>query len=250
MKKVLENNYVSPIKIVLLFHRQIIHYTMRNILLLTALSMLLTIGCNNSNNAEQQEDNTVADSLEMARQDSIQKAETEAKLNEEREDEAEQFCKNFSLEKLMSMLTLQDGFEEKSGMSLIYKDVIIGEEVDEDEIVYGFGIEKTDKKTLGYNLKSTTRHSCFYQINYDTSTNPSLNFSDKDDANAFYDKASKCKTIVIDGTTYYIHEKQDDKYYPIHIQTPYGDDDFETHFALSRPEKNGDFYRISVEVFM
>ena len=231
---------------------------MRNILLLTALSMLLSIGCNNSNNAEQQEDNTVADSLEMARQDSIQKAEAEAKLNEEREDaeqqeredEAEQFCKNFSLEKLMSMLTLQDGFEEKSGMSLIYKDVIIGEEVDEDEIVYGFGIEKTDKKTLGYNLKSTTRHSCFYKLNEDTSTNPSLNFSDKDDANAFYDKASKCKTIDIDGTTYYIHEKQDDKYYPIHIQTPYGDDEFETHFALSRPEKNGDFYRISVEVFM
>ena len=58
---------------------------MRNILLLTALSMLLTIGCNNSNNAEQQEDNTVADSLEMARQDSVQKAEAEAKLNEERE---------------------------------------------------------------------------------------------------------------------------------------------------------------------
>ena len=107
---------------------------------------------------------------------------------QEREDEAEQFCKNFSLEKLMSMLTLQDGFEEKSGMSLIYKDVIIGEEVDEDEIVYGFGIEKTDKKTLGYNLKSTTRHSCFYKLNEDTSTNPSLNFSDKDDANTFYDK--------------------------------------------------------------
>lgn len=147
----------------------------------------------------------------------------------------------------MSLLTLQDGFEEKSGMSLIYKDVIIGEEVDEDEIVYGFGIEKTDKVTLGYNLKSTTRHSCFYQINYDTSTNPSLNFSDKDDANAFYDKASKRKTIDIDGNTYYIHPKDDGQ---IYIETPYGDDDFNTHFVLYRPEKNGDFYRISVEVYM
>lgn len=147
----------------------------------------------------------------------------------------------------MSLLTLQDGFEEKSGMSLIYKDVIIGEEVDEDEIVYGFGIEKTDKVTLGYNLKSTTRHSCFYQINYDTSTNPNLNFSDKDDANAFYDKASKCKTIDIDGNTYYIHPKDDGQ---IYIETPYGDDDFNTHFVLYRPEKSGDFYRISVEVYM
>ena len=116
--------------------------------------------------------------------------------------------------------------------------------------MYGFGVEKTDKETLGYNLKSTTQHSCFYQINYDTSTNPSLNFSDEDDANAFYDRASKCETIVIGDKTYYIHEKPEDKYYPIHIQTPYGDDDFETHFALSRPEKVGDFYRISVEVFM
>jgi len=222
--------------------------------------MLLTVGCNNSNNAEHKENNTAADSPETTRKDSIQKTEVEAKLNEEEEreaaeqqkleDEAEQFCKNFSLEKLMVLLTQQDNFVEKSGLSLIYKDVNIGEEVDEVEIVYGFGIEKTDTKTLGYNLKSTTKHSCFYQINYDTSTNPSLNFSDKDDANAFYDKASKCETIVIGDTTYYIHEKTDDKYYPIHIETPYGDDDFETHFALSRPEKEGDFYRISVEVFM
>ena len=113
--------------------------------------------------------------------------------------------------------------------------------------LYGFGIEKTDKKTLGYNLKSTTRHSCFYKLNEDTSTNPSLNFSDKDDANAFYDKASKCKTIDIDGNTYYIHPKDDGQ---IYIETPYGDDDFNTHFVLYRPEKNGDFYRISVEVYM
>ena len=231
---------------------------MRKILWLTALCTLLTIGCNNSNNAEQQEENAVADSLETASQDSIQKAEAEAKLNEEREaaeqqkleDEAEQLCKNFSLEKLMDMLTLQENCMEKCGLSLIYKDAIIGDEVDEDEIVYGFGVEKTDKETLGYKLKSTTRHSFYYQIDENTSINPSLNFSDEDDANAFYDKALKCETIVIGDTTYYIHEKPDDKYYPIHIQTPYGDDDYQTHFALSRPEKNGDFYRISVEVFM
>ena len=231
---------------------------MRNILLLTALSMLLTTSCNNSNNAEQQEDNAAADSLEMASKDTIQKAEAEAKLDEEREaaeqqkleDEAEQFCKNFSLEKLMVMLTLQDNCMDKNGLSLIYKDAIIGDEIDEDEIVYGFGVEKTDKKALGYNLKSSTRHSFYYQIDENTSINPSLNFSDEDDANAFYDKALKCETIVIGDKTYYIHEKPDDKYYPIHIQTPYGDDDFETHFALSRPEKIGDFYRISVEVFM
>ena len=61
---------------------------MRKILWLTALCTLLTIGCNNSNNADQQEDNTAVDSLEIARQDSIQKAEDEAKQKEEAERQA------------------------------------------------------------------------------------------------------------------------------------------------------------------
>lgn len=232
---------------------------MRNILLLTALSMLLIIGCNNSNKAEQQEDNTVTDSLETARQDSIQKAEAEAKLNEEREaaeqqkrdEEAEQFCRQLSIEDLLDLLEHYGGAKivQNGGLTFIYEDEIESTDGDvgEEQIVYGRDIEKGDKKNFGYDLKCTSGHACYYEINLDTSTNPSLCFADKDDADAFYDRAAKCETIDMDGTTYYIHPKDDGQ---IYIETPYGDGDFNTHFALSRPEKNGDFYRISVEVYM
>ena len=231
---------------------------MRKILWLTALCTLLTVGCNNSKNTEQQEDNAISDSLETARQDSIQKAEAEAKLDEElkvteqqkRDEEAEQFCRQFSIENLLDLLEHYGAAQivQNGGLTFIYKDEIESTDGDvgEDRVVYGREIEKGDKKDFGYNLISTSKHSCYYELNLDTSTNPYLYFANKDDADSFYDRGANHKPFEYEGKTYYINNNNG----VLYIDTQYDEDSFETHYCLYPPELDDGFYKIKIDVWM
>lgn len=222
-----------------------------------ALCLLMAVSCNNANNIEQK-DETAVDSLEMARQDSIQKAEAEAMLNEEREaaeqqkrdEEAEQFCRQLSIEDLLDLLEHYGGAKivQNGGLTFIYEDEIESTDGDvgEDRIVYGREIEKGDKKDFGYNLISTSKHSCYYELNLDTSTNPYLYFADKDDANAFYDRAANHKPFEYDGKTYYTNNNNG----VLYIDTKYDEDSFETHYCLYPPEPEDGFYKIMIDVWM
>ena len=222
-----------------------------------ALCMLLAISCNQANNGEQK-DETAVDSLEMARQDSIQKAEAEAKLNEEREtaeqqkrdEEAEQFCKKFSIEDLLDLLEHYGAAKivQNGGLTFIYKEEIESTDGDvgEERIVYGREIEKGDKKDFGYNLISTSKHSCYYELNLDTSTNPYLYFANKDDADSFYNRTANHKPFKYDGKTYYVNKNNGELY----IDTKYDEDSFETHYVLYPPELEDGFYKIKIGVWM
>ena len=230
---------------------------MRKISYIIALCILLAVSCNQGNNVEQK-DETAVDSLEMARQDSIQKAEAEAKLNEEREaaeqqkrdEEAEQFCKQFSIEDLLDLLEHYGAAKivQNGGLTFIYKDEIESTDGDvgEDRIVYGREIEKGDKKDFGYDLKCTSGHACYYELNLDTSTNPYLCFANKDDAEGFYSRVAKHKPFEYEGKTYYIHKNNGELY----IDTQYDEDSFETHYALYPPELEDGFYQIKIGVWM
>lgn len=142
----------------------------------------------------------IADSLKMAHLDSLKKA--EAKMEEEakkqkQEEESEKFCKQFSVEDLISLLgscadpQSNDFIAEAGGLSFIYKDVKEEEYGEDITIVYGKYVEKDEKNQL----KSTTSHSCFFQVLLDTSTQYRMNFSNKDDANSFFDKVLKYGVI-------------------------------------------------------
>ncbi len=222
-----------------------------------ALCLLLAISCNQANNVEQK-DETAVDSLDMARLDSIQKADAEAQLNEEREaaeqqkrdEEAEQFCKQFSIEDLLDLLEHYGTAQivQNGGLTFIYKDEIESTDgdVDEERVVYGREIEKGDKKDFGYNLKSTSKHSCYYELNLDTSTNPYLYFANKDDADSFYNRAANHKPFKYEGETYYINKNNG----VLYIDTQYDEDSFETHYCLYLPELEDGFYKIKIDVWM
>ena len=153
----------------------------------------------------------IADSLETVRIDSMRKAEAkieaerQAEEQKKREEEAEQFCKRFSLKDLLCLLRNYENPNkaESSGLSFIYKDVTKEEYGDDITIVYGKYIEKDGKNQL----KSTTTHSCFFQVLLDTSTQYRINFSNKDDANSFFDKVLEYGVIRHENY-YYIPRKQ------------------------------------------
>ncbi|MBO4614757.1 MAG: hypothetical protein J5709_06545 [Bacteroidales bacterium] len=222
-----------------------------------ALCMLLAISCNQANNGEQK-DETAVDSLEMARQDSIQKAEAEAKLNEERkvteqqkrDEEAEKFCRQFSIEDLLDLLEHYGAAKivHNGGLTFIYKEEIESTDGDvgEERVVYGREIEKGDKKDFGYNLKSTSKHSCYYELNLDTSTNPYLYFANKDDADSFYNRVANHKPFKYEGETYYINKNNG----VLYIDTQYDEDSFETNYCLYQPELEDGFYKIKIDVWM
>ena len=219
--------------------------------------MLLAISCNQANNGEQK-DETAVDSLEMARQDSIQKAEAEAKLNEERkvteqqkrDEEAEKFCRQFSIEDLLDLLEHYGAAKivHNGGLTFIYKEEIESTDGDvgEERVVYGREIEKGDKKDFGYNLKSTSKHSCYYELNLDTSTNPYLYFANKDDADSFYNRVANHKPFKYEGETYYINKNNG----VLYIDTQYDEDSFETNYCLYQPELEDGFYKIKIDVWM
>ena len=222
-----------------------------------ALCVLLAVSCTQANNGEQK-DETAVDSLEMARQDSIQKAEAEAKLNEEREaaeqqkreEESEQFCKNLSIKDLLDLLEHYSEAQivQNGGLTFIYK--YEEESTDGDagyeKIVYGRDIEKGDKKDIGYDLNRTSGHACYYEINLDTSTNPYLCFANKDDADGFYDRVANHKPFEYDGNTYYVNKNNGELY----IDTKYDEDSFETHYVLYPLELEDGFYQIKIGVWM
>ena len=227
---------------------------MRKISFIFALCVLLAVSCNQGNNVEQK-DETAVDSFEMARQDSIQKAEDEAKLKEEveqqkREEEAEQFCKNFSIEDLLDLLEHYSAAQivQNGGLTFIYK--YEEESADGDagyeKTVYGRDIEKGDKRDFGYDLKCTSGHAFYYELNLDTSTNQYLCFANKDDAEGFYDRVANHKPFEYEGKTYYINKNNGELY----IDTKYDEDSFETHYALYPPELEDGFYQIKIGVWM
>ena len=195
---------------------------------------------------------TIADSLEMVRIDSMKKAEAkiEAERQEaeqkKREEEAEQFCKQFSVDNLICLINNYEDSKkaETSGLSFIYKDAVHGGEYGDDiEIVYGKCIEKGDKRNLGYYFKGTTNHSCYFQVNLDTSTQMSIGFSIEDDANNFYNKVSKYGVIEYEGT-YYIPKKKLQNEEPIHVDELEWEGEYTPLYIVSPPEFKEGFYML------
>lgn len=208
-----------------------------------------------SSNQRAAREKAIADSLEVVRQDSIHKADSlkNVELQEaekkKREEEAEQFCKQFSIESLLDLLAHYDEpkYAEKHGLSLVYKDVEDDGEIECTEIVYGKNIEKTDKIEMGYNIHGKTEHSCFFQYYTDTSTSASMNFSNKDDAVSFFEKAKEYGLIEWDGT-HFFPKKRLPHGGIVHVDSLSWEGDYAPSYIIHQPEFEKGFYQLSIGV--
>ena len=215
--------------------------------LTTALLLLLTI-CSCSSKQGENNENDKADSLRAVRQDSIrmaQEKQEQARADSlKAEEEAEQFCRQLSLNDLLVLLGAEgtNSIEKKTGLSLVYETEDGGNDGDAscEVIVYGKYIEK-DKN---YKLTSTTGHSCFFKIQLDTSKQAWLNFSNKDDADHFYNQALK------DGKAnkkYIITTNPDGNSF--NIGSPFPDGTSNPMYDINRPKLENGFYQIAIDFY-
>ena len=160
---------------------------------------------------------------------------------------------DFDVKQLVMALKHYEDYEllDGIGLKLIYEDSYQNEEMEETEVMYGKDIEKGGKEEpIGFALKATSDHAFYYSMALDTSTRPNLGFVNQKDALSFIEKTLKTDPFDYEGMTYYIHPKERDGERYIHIETPYGGDDFETRYVLYPPRQDNGFWRIEIEYYV
>ena len=159
----------------------------------------------------------------------------------------------FDVKKLVMALKHYEDYEllDGIGLKLIYEDSYQNEEMEEMEVMYGKDIVKGSKEEpIGYALKTTSDHAFYYSMALDTSTRPNLGFVNQKDALSFIENTLKTEPFGYEGMTYYIHPKERDGERYIHIETPYGSDDFETCYVLYPLRQDNGFWRIEIEYYV
>ena len=163
-----------------------------------SLIVLLICSCKQANKDAQSKEADMTDSVEVVAQDSIP-ASTEA-------DEA----LLFPIETFRAFLDSIDvQHAEKCGLTYLYEYEYGGEDGDAGsyDTVYGCDMEKGEKTDFGYELKPKSYHACYFQYSLDTSTHASLNFTDKGDADRFFE--AFLKSGVVDcGGMYVVVEQE------------------------------------------
>lgn len=160
------------------------------------------------------------------------------------------FYQRFSLHDLLYLTQYYYLSEkaEKSGMNRIYHDSVQDEEMDYEEYVYGFDIYKGEKKGIGYEIVKTMPHAFYFSMSLDTSTNGRLYFSTKDDANIFYDRASKTTPFNFEDKRIVVKMQPDGESFLVQEQLE--DNSTSTMFAIHRPTRDGEFYLVEVEIYV
>lgn len=160
------------------------------------------------------------------------------------------FYQQFSLHDLLYLTQYYYEKEkaEKSGLYLVYHDSVTDEEMDSDEYVYGRDIYKGEKKGLGYEIVKDKPHAFYFSMSLDTSTNGRLYFANKDDANSFYDRASRTVPFNFEGMRIEVKRQPDGGSFL--VQERLKDKSTSTMFAIHRPTKEGEFYMIYVEIYV
>ena len=170
---------------------------MKKLTFIIVLAGLLTAcGCVATKQATDQE--TTADSAEGVAQDSV---EVSAEVDDALLIPIEAF------RAFLDSIDVQHA--EKCGLTYLYE----YEDGDEDgdagsyDTVYGRNMEKGEKTDFGYELKPKSDHACYFQYSLDTSTHASLNFTDKADADRFFE--AFLKSGVVDcGGMYVVVEQE------------------------------------------
>lgn len=211
------------------------------IILLLLSAVLLWAGCASNAKKENATDDkdVVKDTTEMVTETADTVGQTPYRLN-------------FDVKQLVAILKHYEDYEliDSIGLKLIYEDSQQSEEVEESEVMYGKDVEKGEKNRIGWTLKATSDHAIYYSMALDTSTRPNLGFVNKADVNTFIDSTLKTAPFNYEDLTYYIHPKEQDDGLYIYIDTPYGDDNYETRYVIYPPRQEEGFWRIEIEVYV
>ena len=160
------------------------------------------------------------------------------------------FYQQFSLKDLMYLR--QYYFEkdkaEKSGLYQIYHDSVTDEEMDYEEYAYGRDVYKGEKKGIGYEIIKDKPHAFYFTMSLDTSTNGRLYFATKEDANNFYERASRTAPFKFEDMRIGVKKQADGESFL--VQELFDDMSPSTNFAIHRPTQEGEFYMIEVEIYV
>ena len=154
-----------------------------------------------------------------------------------------------SLTNLLDLLYNYEGTGRKpdTPLQFICRDDVQEGDKHYAEVVYGHGVKKGDKKDVGYEITTSSPHAYFFCMSFDSSVTAGLYYVDKGDAERFLARIAQEKTVQFNGKTFNVITKPDDK--RLYITNPWGDGNYETQFALYPITKEGDFYRIEIEVY-
>ena len=190
----------------------------------------------------------VKDSLEQVKLDSLylvaqkEKEKLEAKRYEE-------FMEKLTFANLVSLLNNFDNVEyaKKCGLSLIYRNATKEEYGDDIEVVYGYDIEKGNKKEYGgYELIAKSNHSCYFRYVLDTSSGAKIFFKNADDANLLFERAKQYGLVIVANeyyTSYLIPNKRLPNGKSIKVEEP----DYETVCgSISAPNYRDGWYIIAL----
>ena len=171
--------------------------TMKKVTFLIVLAGLLT-ACGNKTMKSEVNQVTVVDSAEVETKDSVMvSAEADEGLL-------------IPIDEFRAFLdTIDVQHAEKCGLTYLYVHEEGGEDGDAGsyDTVYGRNMEKGEKTDFGYELKSKSNHACYFQYSLDTSTHASLNFTDKADADRFFE--AFLKSGVVDCSGMYVVVEQE-----------------------------------------
>ena len=221
-------------------------FAVMGLLILIVLGSIFYSDYSEKREARIARENFVEDSIKKAKLEE-ERLQMEEELRIKAEKDFAQFLKDFTIEKLIDLISnpTNERYAQRCGLSQVYR-IATEEEYGEDlDLVYGRAIEKGHKLDYGYQLISNSEHSCYFRYHQDTSSGAELCFKKQEDANLFWKKARDYGlfkyeetymiprhkiagggVVVIDefeydgenGVLYIISPPQyDDGYYVIHI---------------------------------
>ena len=159
------------------------------------------------------------------------------------------FYQQFSLKELLYLTQHYDEspIAEKSGLALAHHHSEQSGEVDCDEYIYGRDIMVSSKNGT-YDVTNVRPHGFYFVMSLDTSTNGYLYFMNMLDATDFYERAIKSKPFTFENMHITVKKESDGKSFL--VQEIMRDKSASTMFAVHSPERDGDHYKIYIEIYV
>ena len=159
------------------------------------------------------------------------------------------FYKYFSLHDLLYLTQHYDEspIAEKSGLALAHHNSEQSGEIDCEEYIYGRDIMLSSKNGA-YDITNVRPHGFYFVMSLDTSTNGFLYFMNMLDASDFYERASKSKPFTFENMHITVKKESDGKSFL--VQEIMRDKSASTIFAVHSPERDGEHYKIYIEIYV
>ena len=106
----------------------------------------------------------------------------------------------------------------------------------------------SSKKGGGYDITNVRPHGFYFVMSLDTSTNGFLYFMNMLDATDFYERAVKTKPFTFENMQITVKKESDGKSFL--VQEIMRDKTASTMFAVHSPERDGDHYKIYIEIYV